>query len=101
MPDLVQSLLQYLNASPTPFHAVAESAKRLREAGFVEVHERDAWTLQAGTRAYATRNGTSLVAFVCGQKPAAETGFQVLGAHTDSPNLRIKPAPDQTRAGYR
>jgi aspartyl aminopeptidase len=101
MPDLVPSLLQYLNVSPTPFHAVAESAKRLREAGFVEVHERDAWTLQAGTRAFATRNGTSLVAFVCGQKPAAEAGFLVLGAHTDSPNLRIKPSPDQTRAGYR
>jgi aspartyl aminopeptidase len=101
MPDLVQSLLDYLNASPTPFHAVTESAKRLRDAGFSEVQERDAWTLQPGTRAYATRNGSSLVAFVCGQRPAAESGFLVVGAHTDSPNLRLKPSPDQTRAGYR
>jgi aspartyl aminopeptidase len=101
MPDLVQSLLDYLNASPTPFHAVTESARRLRDAGFAELQERDAWSLQPGMRAYATRNGSSLVAFVCGQKPAAESGFLVVGAHTDSPNLRLKPSPDQTRAGYR
>jgi aspartyl aminopeptidase len=101
MPDLVQSLLRYLDASPTPFHAVAESAKRLRDAGFVELNEADAWTLRAGTRAYTTRNGTSLLAFVCGQKPADEAGFLAVGAHTDSPNLRIKPAPDLTRSGYR
>ena len=101
MADLVQSLLHYLDASPTPFHAVAESARRLREAGFNELNEADSWNLAPGDRAYAIRNGTSLVAFVCGQKPPSETGFLAVGAHTDSPNLRIKPSPELTRSGYR
>jgi aspartyl aminopeptidase len=101
MADLIQSLLHYLDASPTPFHAVAESARRLREAGFSELREGDAWALSAGSRAYAIRNGTSLVAFICGQKPAQDGGFLGVGAHTDSPNLRVKPAPDLTRSGYR
>jgi aspartyl aminopeptidase len=101
MTDLVESLLQYVDASPTPFHAVAESARRLREAGFRELDEGEAWSLPPGTRAFATRNGSSLVAFICGQRPAAEAGFLAVGAHTDSPNLRIKPVPDLTRHGYR
>ena len=101
MADLVQSLLSYLDAAPTAFHAVAESAGRLREAGFVELREADAWTLAPGSRAYAIRNGTSLVAFICGQQPASESGFLAVGAHTDSPNLRIKPSPELTRSGYR
>jgi aspartyl aminopeptidase len=101
MADLVQSLLDYLDAAPTPFHAVAETARRLREAGFSELREQDAWNIAPGTRAFATRNGTSIVAFVCGRKPPHEGGFLAVGAHTDSPNLRIKPAPDVSRYGYR
>ena len=101
MTDLVHSLLQYLDASPTPFHAVAESARRLRDAGFRELSERDKWQLTPGTRAFTTRAGSSLVAFVCGRKAPQESGFLALAAHTDSPNLRIKPAPDLSRYGYR
>ena len=101
MPDLVQSLLAYLDASPTPYHAVAESARRLREAGYVELNEADAWTLQPSGRYFITRNGSSLIAFVCGRRAPQEAGFLAVGAHTDSPNLRIKPAPDLNRHGYR
>ena len=101
MTDLVQSLLSFLNASMTPFHAVAESVRRLRAAGFEELREGDAWQLSAGTRGFTTRNGSSLIAFSCGRKAPQESGFFAVGAHTDSPNLRIKPAPDATRHGYR
>jgi aspartyl aminopeptidase len=101
MSDLVQSLLQYLDVSPTPYHAVAESVRRLRVAGYSELHEGDAWKLSAGQRAYTIRNGSSIIAFSCGQKPPSESGFLAVGSHTDSPNLRIKPIADATRHGYR
>jgi aspartyl aminopeptidase len=100
MTDSIQSLLAYLDASMTPFHAVAESARRLRAAGFRELKEHEAWQIEAGARAYAIRGDTSLVAFVCGQKAPHESGFLAIGAHTDSPNLRVKPHPDVTRSGY-
>src|SRR3954471_22552727 len=67
MVDLVPSLLEYLDASPTPFHAVAESTRRLRAAGFTELRERDAWSLTPGGRYFSVRNGSSLIAFVCGR----------------------------------
>ncbi len=101
MSELVASLISYLDASPTPYHAAAESARRLREAGFVALDEHEPWTVEPGLRAYVVRGGTSLIAFVCGEKPPAESGFLAIGAHTDSPNLRIKPNPDLNRYGYR
>ncbi|MEY4577930.1 MAG: hypothetical protein RL701_2633 [Pseudomonadota bacterium] len=100
MADQVHSLLEYLDASPTPFHAVAESTRRLRAAGFSELREQDAWSLTPGGRYFLIRNGTSLVAFVCGRTAPELGGFLAIGAHTDSPNLRIKPAPDVRRHGY-
>lgn len=101
MSELVASLISYLDASPTPYHAAAESARILREAGFVALEEHERWTLEPGLRAFTTRGGTSLIAFICGEKAASEAGFLAIGAHTDSPNLRIKPNPDANRYGYR
>lgn len=74
--------------------------RRLRAAGFSELQESDAWVLAPGGRYYTTRNGSSLVAFICGQTAPELGGFLAVGAHTDSPNLRLKPAPDIKRHGY-
>jgi aspartyl aminopeptidase len=101
MPEHVQSLLDYLDASPTPFHAVAESARRLRAAGFSELREPDPWSLVPSGRHYLIRGGSSLVAFIAGRSAPERSGFLALGAHTDSPNLRIKPQPELRRYGYR
>ena len=101
MADNLQSLLSFLDASPTPFHAVAETTRRLRAAGFSELNEADAWNLAPGGRHFVTRNGTSLIAFIGGTQPPAESGCLIVGAHTDSPNLRIKPSPEVSRHGYR
>lgn len=101
MTELVASLISYLDSSPTPYHAAAESARILRDAGFVALAEHDRWKLEPGQRAYVIRGGTSLIAFICGEQPAADAGFLAIGAHTDSPNLRIKPSPDLSRYGYR
>lgn len=99
--DVVADLLAFVDAATTPYHAVAECARRLERAGFVRLDEGDAWKVAAGTRAYVTRGGSSVCAFIAGERPPHETGFALVGAHTDSPNLRVKPLADLTRHGYR
>ncbi len=98
--DAVQDLLEYLQASPTPFHAVREAARRLEAKGYAWLDESDPWELSPGTRGYVIRGDASLIAFELGRKPVADAGFRLIGAHTDSPNLRIKPNPAKKRAGY-
>jgi aspartyl aminopeptidase len=98
--DVLRDLVGLLDASPTPFHASREIAARLETAGFSKVDERDALRVEPGTRAYVVRGG-SLVAFAAGTRPPGEAGFVMIGAHTDSPNLRLKPVPAFANAGYR
>ncbi len=95
-----QSLLDFINASPTQFHAVAELQKTLIDNGFIELRETGEWQLVAGEKYFVTRNDSSMIAFVVGAQPAEETCFQIIGAHTDSPNLRLKPNSFYTSNGY-
>ena len=97
--DTTESLLQFLNASPTPFHTTANAAQRLEEAGFLRLEEGDGWAPAPGTRAFVTRNGSSLVAFVLGGEPEM-TALRIVGAHTDSPCLKVKPAAISSAEGY-
>lgn len=95
-----QSLIEFLSASPTPFHAVQTMASQLRDAGFTELTETDSWDLQAGGRYFVTRNGSSIVAWVMPGSPVEESGFRMVGAHTDSPCLKVKPNPELHNKGY-
>jgi len=95
-----RDLLAFIEAAPTPYHAVSEVAGRLSKAGFRRVSERETWQLRAGEGGFVVRGGGSIAAFRVGQKSAAEAGFVVLGAHTDSPNLRLKPKAELTAHGY-
>lgn len=92
-------LIAYLGASPSPYHAVAGAAERLEKAGFRQVAETDAWEGTAGGR-YVIRGG-ALIAWYVPKGARPETPFRVVGTHTDSPNLRVKPAPDTGSAGWR
>ena len=92
-----QDLISFLNASPTPFHAVSSMVERLDNAGFQKLNESDRWSLQTGGRYYVTRNDSSLVAFIQGKK---DQGFRMTGAHTDSPCLKVKPHPELNKHGY-
>lgn len=98
--SLVEDLLAFLDACPTPYHAVAECARRLEAAGYTALVERDAWRFEEGARHYVVRAGSSITAFRVGSKPPAEGGFRVVGAHTDSPGLRLKPRPGTEGAGH-
>ena len=92
-------LLDYVHASPSPRHCVEETARRLEDAGFAALSEKEAWSLNHGDARYLIRGGT-ILAFRVGSAPAVEAGFRLIGAHTDSPNLRIKPVPDVRANGY-
>lgn len=90
-----QDLLQFIDASPSPWHAVDTVTGRLQASGFVELDERERWELLPGGRYFVIRGGSSIIAFVLGQGGLAETGMHMVGAHTDSPGLRVKPRPAQ------
>ncbi|HKY68026.1 MAG TPA: M18 family aminopeptidase [Acidimicrobiales bacterium] len=97
--DPARRLLAFCDASPSPYHACATAAALLSEAGFTRLAEDATWPDGPG-RWFVVRGGT-LVAWATrpGHKP--HDGFRIVGAHTDSPNLRIKPQPDVVRAGVR
>ncbi|WP_319455092.1 MULTISPECIES: M18 family aminopeptidase [unclassified Mycobacterium] len=90
-----QSLCEFIDASPSPFHVCVTVAQRLSEAGFTELAESDAWPGDAGD--YFTVRAGSLVAW-----RAADAGapFRIVGGHTDSPNLRVKQNPDRFVSGW-
>ncbi len=97
--SFVHDFLDFLNASPTPFHAVANIARRLDEAGFIRLREHDTWHLEDGKRYYVVRNGSSIVAF-CNTGEPGRDGVRMIGAHTDSPCLKVKPRPERVNNGY-
>ncbi len=92
-------LMSFLTASPTPYHAVATAAERLEKAGFRQVQETDAWDGTTGGR-FVLRGG-AIIAWFVPEGATAHTPFRIVGAHTDSPNLRVKPLPDTGAHGWR
>jgi aspartyl aminopeptidase len=94
-----QDLLDFIDASPSPWHAVHTCEARLLGAGYRRLEETERWQLQAGDRCYVVRGGSSIIAFIVGHAPAVEVGLRLIGAHTDSPGLRLKPKPAEDAAG--
>ena len=93
-------LLAYIDASPTPYHAVRETIRRLSAQGYRALDEREPWDLKPGDQVYVTRGDSSIAAFHVGRAPVDRAGFRLVGAHTDSPNLRLKPNFHLLRSGY-
>ncbi|PYI13465.1 aspartyl aminopeptidase [Aspergillus japonicus CBS 114.51] len=94
--------LSYVNASPTPFHAVQSAKDLLAKAGFQEIKEKDPWasTCRPGGKYYVTRNQSTIVAFAIGKKWQPGNPISMIGAHTDSPVLRVKPVSNKRGEGY-
>lgn len=97
MREFNEKLIQFIDASPTPFHAVTQMAIVLDGAGYIKLDEREKWELQEEKSYYVTRNDSSIVAFT--YPPSADKGYSIVGAHTDSPHLRLKPNPVTKSAG--
>jgi aspartyl aminopeptidase len=85
-----QDLLNFIDASPSPWHAVNTVEQRLLAQGFIGLDESERWILEAGGSYYVVRGGASIIAFKLGNKSLADVGFRMIGAHTDSPGLRLK-----------
>jgi aspartyl aminopeptidase len=97
--EYTEGLLKFIQASPTPFHAVAAMKDILDAEGFLQLNESDAWGMVKPGRYYVTRNDSSIIVFnLAGD--LAENGFRMVGAHTDSPCLKVKPNPEIVKNCY-
>ncbi|MFB6259670.1 MAG: M18 family aminopeptidase, partial [Thiohalorhabdaceae bacterium] len=86
-----QDLLAYIDASPSPWHAVANAAAQLEGRGYRRLAEDEPWQLEPGGAYYVVRDDSSLIAFRIGKGALTRGGFRIVGAHTDSPGFRVKP----------
>ncbi|KJA29957.1 hypothetical protein HYPSUDRAFT_153148 [Hypholoma sublateritium FD-334 SS-4] len=106
-PEAATRFLKFVNASPTPFHAVHNAAVRLEKAGFQKILEKDDWekTAQPGGKYYFTRNQAALVAFTLPQKWKQGAGLSIVATHVDSPNLKanwnyVRPISKRSKSAY-
>ena len=97
--EVALDLIAFLDASPSPYHAAVEALRRLTTAGFTEVPQGGAWP--SGPGRHVVVEGGSVFAWVVPDGAAPDAPFRLLGAHTDSPTLRVKPRPDTGQAGIR
>ncbi|MBU1986467.1 MAG: M18 family aminopeptidase, partial [Proteobacteria bacterium] len=95
-----QNFFQFLQASPTPFHAVSFMAAKLRDVGFQQLFETDAWQLAPGNSYFIIRDNGALAAFTLASTNIQDQGFRLMGSHTDSPALQIKPLAGKTSHSF-
>ncbi|MBT8139418.1 MAG: M18 family aminopeptidase [Gammaproteobacteria bacterium] len=97
---LNEGLLKFIDASPTPFHAARSLAGLFSNGGFTELDEAASWQLKPGGKYFVLRNASSIIAWRQGHDSLPEAGWRMLGAHTDSPCLKIKPNPELREHDY-
>ena len=98
MSEVTSSLIEFLSEATTPFHAVSAIVRRLSSAGFTPWDEASGDSPAAGSKHYWIKNGSTVIAFTAGSE-SADTGIRLVGAHTDSPNLAVKPNPHLLKGG--
>ncbi|GAA5955250.1 hypothetical protein JCM3765_003258 [Sporobolomyces pararoseus] len=98
------SFVSFVNASPTPFHAVHNCVTRLEGAGFRRLNERESWAngkVKRGGKYFVTRNQSSIIAFTVPESESDKPlGMSIVGAHTDSPRFIVKPVSKREKAGF-
>lgn len=99
--ECAEQLLQLVEEGTSPFHVAACVGRQLEKAGFMKLSMERDWGLDNGGRYYVVHNGSSLIAFTIGESFQFGDVFRIAAAHTDFPGLRVKPAPEVTKDGYR
>ena len=90
--ETARELIDFIEKSPTSFHAVAAMEEMLEGEGFTKLEEKERWRLVPGGKYYTTRNGSALIAFTVPRKEL--TGFRIIASHSDSPSFKIKENPE-------
>ena len=88
------SLIDFLKYSSSPFHVVDNTAKILENNGFNRLNIKNKWELKENSKYYVTKNDSAIIAFTTGKKSELSEGLKIVGAHTDSPSIKIKPKPE-------
>ncbi|MBQ3393640.1 MAG: M18 family aminopeptidase [Oscillospiraceae bacterium] len=96
--DINERLFEFIEKSPTPFHAVANARAKLEEKGYSKLNEAEKWELKKGGRYYVTRNGSSIIAFSIPFND--DYSFNIVASHCDSPTFKIKENPIIRQSGY-
>lgn len=92
--QLALELLDFINVSPTAYHATETVKGYLAKEGFKEIKENEKWNLDKGGKYYVVKNNSAVIAFEVGSGDIVEDGFRIIGAHTDAPSFKIKPAAE-------
>lgn len=98
--NFTNDLIRFISASPTAFHVVSTIKKELSRHNFIELNEKSKWVLQSGCGYFVERDQGGIIAFILGQNESIADGFRMLGCHTDSPGLHVKPQPIISKNGY-
>ncbi|NLY21309.1 MAG: M18 family aminopeptidase [Tissierellia bacterium] len=98
--EFARDLMNFIDNSPTAYQAVEEIENRIINGGFTELNRNEKWNLVSGGKYYIKLNDSGIISFVVGSEALNETGFRMLGAHTDSPGFKIKPNSTMVRERY-
>ena len=98
--DLNKDLIAFLKGSVSKYHAVSQIVNILSNKGFSLLREDQEWNLKRGGKYFVVRNNSSVIGFINGERSLQDTGVKIIGAHTDSPSLTLKPNPITYSSGY-
>ena len=96
--EISKQLIEFIDKSPTCFHAVQTMSDMLREEGFTELREDQKWHIEKGGRYFVARNGSSLIAFTIPEQDMK--GMRIMASHSDSPTFKIKEDPEMEADGH-
>jgi len=100
MADHSKNLISFVNKSTTAFHAVEELKSDLLKNKYTQLHEVESWKIKVNSKYFVIREDASIIVFTSPKKINEQTSFKIIGAHTDSPCLKLKSNPVSQKEGY-
>ena len=95
-----KALLDFIDRSPSPYHAVSTIRQQLVSIGYTEISETERWSLDADKGYFLIKDDSSILAWRMPADMSDIKQFHIVGTHTDSPGFRIKPRPEMPSAPY-